>query len=662
MKTAKIQKPKDGPITTEELMEFQRTVKELNKDQKVRLLKKQAEPGPISFDEPYEETVYLTPFYLGQMVADTLRFLNVSYLTYRKSHDGDMDMRSDKFTKAYLYGLEKLELGAELPDEYVRANKGPQRVLPDKAVLFSYGVMTNPQNREELGEEEDRYRLTYYLTNGYNATYDCSPDIVSEIIRPFNNAYWFASKEGVSYFKWPNAENEGIFRSVIRTNVKRDYFVLFIKAIYQSYTGISPVIAQELCCRAHIESDQSARELSEEEQLHLCRIFLELMEDVKEGNFSPNIIYDAQDTPVEYASVPLSMYADLNPKKYDSVSEVLETYYARKNDVTRIRQKSADLRHLVNTMLEREAKKLDLQSRQLKDTEKRDKFRLYGELLHTWSYEIEPGAASALLPNYYDNDKKVKITLDPNKSASENAQRYYEKYEKLKRTYDALSELIHQTKADVDQLESVKTFLEQAQSEADLNQIREELAESGYIRKHETQKKKGASRPEKSRPWHYQTEDGYDIYVGKNNLQNDELTFRFANASDWWFHSKKAPGSHVIARRKDGQELPDHIFELAAGAAAYYSSARDADKVEIDYCRQGRDRLCTAPRGEEAKWLQARICRVLHELFDDGAPGHLKAVTCPLNIFKNANGIVYGFPYTIPLHPQLLLRFTLPRY
>ena len=235
-KTAKIQKPKDGPITTEELMEFQRTVKELNKDQKVRLLKKQAEPGPISFDEPYEETVYLSPFYPGQMVADTLRFLNVSYLTYRKSHDGDMDMRSDKFTKAYLYGLEKLELGAELPDEYVRANKGPQRVLPDKAVLFSYGVMTNPQNREELGDEEDRYRLTYYLTNGYNTTYDCSPDIVSEIIRPFNNAYWFASKEGVSYFKWPNAENEGIFRSVIRTNVKRDYFVLFIKAIYQSYS------------------------------------------------------------------------------------------------------------------------------------------------------------------------------------------------------------------------------------------------------------------------------------------------------------------------------------------------------------------------------------------------------------------------------------------
>lgn len=358
------------------------------------------------------------------------------------------------------------------------------------------------------------------------------------------------------------------------------------KAIYMSFTGISPVIAQELCCRAGLDSDQSAKEFSADEQLHLCRIFLQLMEDVREESFGPNIIYDADGVPVEFASVPLTLYRELNAEKYDTVSEVLETYYARKNDVTRIRQKSADLRHLVNTMLERESKKLDLQSRQLKDTEKRDQFRLYGELLHTWQYQIEPGASSAVVPNYYDNDKEVKITLDPNKTASENAQRYYEKYEKLKRTYDALSELISQTRADVEQLESIKIFLDQAVSEADLNQIREELAQSGYIHRQTAQKKKGASRPEKSRPWHYRTEDGYDIYVGKNNLQNDELTFRIANASDWWFHSKKAPGSHVIARRKDGQELPDHVFELAASAAAWYSSLRDADKVEIDYVQR----------------------------------------------------------------------------
>ena len=358
------------------------------------------------------------------------------------------------------------------------------------------------------------------------------------------------------------------------------------KAIYMSFTGISPVIAQEVCCRANLDSDMSAKEIPEDGQLHLARIFLQLMEDVREGIFSPNIIYDAQDIPVEFSSVPLTMYQDMAARQFDSISEVLETYYAQKNASSRIRQKSADLRHLVNTMLERESKKLDLQERQLKDTGKRDKFRLYGELLNTWGYNVPSGASSVTLPNYYDNDTEVKITLDPNKTASENAQRYYEKYEKLKRTFEALSELTEQTRSEVEQLKSIQTFLDQAQSEADLNQIREELVTSGYLKKHDTQKKKGASRPERSRPWHYRTQDGYDIYVGKNNLQNDELTFKSANASDWWFHSKKAPGSHVIARRKDGQDLPDHVFELAASAAAYYSSARDADKVEIDYVQR----------------------------------------------------------------------------
>ena len=379
----------------------------------------------------------------------------------------------------------------------------------------------------------------------------------------------------------PVAADREAFLSAVFTKPQPLY-----KAVYLSFTGISPVIAQELCCRADLESEQSAKEIPGDEQLHLSRIFLQLMEDVREGAFEPNIIYDAEKIPVEFSAVPLTMYRDLTAKRFETISEVLETYYAQKNAATLIRQKSADLRHLVNTMLERESKKLDLQTRQLKDTQKRDQFRLYGELLHTWGSMVPAGASSVSVPNYYDDDKEVRIGLDPNKSVSENAQRYYEKYEKQKRTYEALSELIGETRSQVEQLESIRTFLEQAQNEADLNQIREELTLSGYLKRHDTQKKKGASRPERSRPWHYLTQDGYDLYVGKNNLQNDELTFKLANASDWWFHSKKAPGSHVIARRKDGQDLPDHVFELAAGAAAYYSSARNADKVEIDYVQR----------------------------------------------------------------------------
>lgn len=382
------------------------------------------------------------------------------------------------------------------------------------------------------------------------------------------------------------------------------------KALYSTYTGLSPVIAEELCFRASIESDQSAREIPEGAQLHLYRIFDEMMNDVKEGRFSPCIIYEklpgsasagdpenfdeAGAVPREFASVPLRMYADLPCRSFSSISELLETYYAEKNAATRIRQKSADLRHVVSTILEREAKKLDLQQRQMKDTEKKDKYRIYGELLHTYGYSVQPGEKSVTVQNYYDENKELKIPLDPQKSASENAQKYFDRYNKLKRTSEALTDLIGQTRAAVDQLESIRTFLDQAQSEADLAQIRQELVQSDYIRakgkdslkQGKGSGRKGASRTAPSKPYHYRTADGYDIYVGKNNLQNDELTFKFANANDWWFHAKKIPGSHVVVRLRGESDMPDSVFEAAASLAAYYSKNRASDKVEVDYVRR----------------------------------------------------------------------------
>ena len=197
------------------------------------------------------------------------------------------------------------------------------------------------------------------------------------------------------------------------------------KALYTSYTGISPVIAEELCFRASIESDQSAREIPESAKLHLLRIFSELMEDIEAGSFKPNILYDESGIPVEFASVPLTMYSDYRCVGYPSVSALLENYYAQRNAANRIRQKSADLRHIVNTILERESRKLDLQHRQLKDTEKREKFRIYGELLHTYGYSAKPGDRFIMVPNYYDDNKEIRIPLDENKSASENAKRFF---------------------------------------------------------------------------------------------------------------------------------------------------------------------------------------------------------------------------------------------
>lgn len=349
------------------------------------------------------------------------------------------------------------------------------------------------------------------------------------------------------------------------------------KSLYMSFTGISPVIAHEICHRANVDADKPSQALEASEQERLRQAFDAMMRSVREGCFSPQIVYE-NGTPKEYSALPLTSYPDSQRKAYDSVSALLHDYYAEKDTVTRIRQKSADLRHIVQTALERNVKKYDLQLRQIADTEKRDTYKIYGELLNTYGYNVTPGSKTMEAVNYYTGES-VTVPLDPQLSPSENAKKYFEKYGKLKRTYEALSELTKQVKSEIDHLESVSASLDIALKEEDLVQIREELIESGYIRR------KGGAKKIKitSKPFHYVSSDGYDIYVGKNNYQNDELTFRFANGGDWWFHAKGMPGSHVIVKVDKEGEVPDRTFEEAGKLAAFYSKAKGQQKIEIDY-------------------------------------------------------------------------------
>ena len=351
------------------------------------------------------------------------------------------------------------------------------------------------------------------------------------------------------------------------------------KALYTSLTGISPLIAEELCHRSSLESAQSANSFSENEMIHLYRQFTLMMDSVKDGDFTPNIVSE-DGVPLDFSVLSLTQYADMETTDYDTVSHVLESYYAMKNTITRIRQKSVDLRRIVQTALDRNIKKYDLQLKQLKDTDKRDKYRIYGELINTYGYGLAEGAKKLECLNYYTNENII-IPLDEHKTALENAQKYFDKYNKLKRTYEALVELINETKDEIEHLESISTSLDIALSEEDLVQIKEELTEYGYIKRHYTGKKVKIT----SKPFHYISSDGYDMYVGKNNFQNEDLTFKVATGNDWWFHSKGCPGSHVIVKANN-EELPDATFEEAARLAAYYSKNRGADKIEIDYIQK----------------------------------------------------------------------------
>ena len=356
------------------------------------------------------------------------------------------------------------------------------------------------------------------------------------------------------------------------------------KAVYMSFNGISPLMANEFIYRAGLDGDIPAAEQDFAGVAKLADVFTGCMGDVRNGRFNACEVYK-DGTPYEYAAFWLTSFEGLSGIKLcgaDSPSALLESFYMEKNLAERIRQRSAALRHSVTTIRERIVKKYELQLSQLSDTEKRDTFKLYGELLCAYAHEIKVPGKSVTVTDY-NTGEDVTIPMDDELSTIDNSKVYFDKYRKMKRTYDALTEYIEKTKEDLDHIGSVALELDMATCEEDLLVIRRELEEAGYVKPaHTSGKDRKKPKKEESRPIHYVTPDGFHIYVGKNNYQNDELTFKFANGNDWWFHLKGAPGSHVILKT-EGREVSDSAMEQAAAVAAYYSSGRESLKAEVDY-------------------------------------------------------------------------------
>ncbi len=366
------------------------------------------------------------------------------------------------------------------------------------------------------------------------------------------------------------------------------------KLLFMTFEGISPLIAAEICERASLSTECSFFALNEIEKKHLYRTFSNLMEEVKNHEFTPNIIYK-NGVPMDFASLRLQSCkggGDLEVTAFDSISDLLAEFYTAKDAVVRIRQKSADLRKIVATALERVSRKYDLQQKQIGDSEKKEKFKVYGDLIHTYGYSLAGGEDKLVCENYYDDNKTITILLDRNMNAADNAKRYYEKYAKQKRTFEALSEEIKKTEFDLELLQSISMSLDLATDEDDLTLIKNELTSYGYMKRKAGVKDN--SRKLIQKPLHFRSTDGFDIFVGKNNLQNDYITFKLAKGEDWWFHAKGMPGSHVIVK-SDKRELTDRTFEEAAALAAYFSKGNAAPKVEVDYIQ--RANLKKVPSG-----------------------------------------------------------------
>lgn len=351
----------------------------------------------------------------------------------------------------------------------------------------------------------------------------------------------------------------------------------------KAFIGFSKITGIELAHRAGLDGDMPLSSLNESEKDRLKDEFFSLIKNLDRDTYDPTVYYEEKTgKPVDYSAFDLSCYSDLSKSSYESVSTLLEEYYSKKLIYTNSKQRSSELHKVVSNLIERKAKTLSIQKSQLKDTEKMDKFKLYGELLQAYSHSLTLSSNKVSLLNYYDNTE-ISVSVDPSKTPMENSNQYFDKYQKLKRTKAALDIQMKETSDALSHLSSILTSIELSETEADLIPIRQELYDYGYLKKHPGKGKN--KKQEKSKPLHFITDDGFHIYVGKNNYQNDELTFKVASKEDWWFHSKIIPGSHVIVKT-EGKELPDHVYTDAASLAAYYSSGRDSDKLEIDYLQR----------------------------------------------------------------------------
>ncbi|MBE5066891.1 NFACT family protein [Ligilactobacillus salivarius] len=267
-----------------------------------------------------------------------------------------------------------------------------------------------------------------------------------------------------------------------------------------------------------------------------------------------------------------------NDKKFTTLSEMLDVFYHTKANRDRVQQQGGQLLHVIRKNLQRNKKKLKKLSNELKATENADEYRIKGEVLTTYLYQIKRGMTKITLPNFYDNNKEITISLSNQLSPSQNAQKYFKKYQKLKNAVTFVNEQIELTQKEVAYLEEIQTQIELA-TPADLDDIKTELQQEGYIKKKQ-QKSKRSSRVKINKPESFVASDGTEILVGKNNLQNEKLTLHTAKKTDIWLHAKNIPGSHVIIKSNNPSD--ETLFE-AAMLAAYFSKFRSSANVPIDY-------------------------------------------------------------------------------
>lgn len=359
------------------------------------------------------------------------------------------------------------------------------------------------------------------------------------------------------------------------------------KGIYSKFLGISPIISKEICYRANVNEKTAISDLSNSELNSLYNEFNNLFKDIRNNNYSPCIVVNEKvDRVVDFSCISLNLYNEFKFIIKDSMSTILEDYYKTKDIKDRIHQRASDLKKSISIKLERLYHKQEKQEEELKEAENADIYKVKGELLTAYIYMIQKGMESIEVQNFYDpNYENISISLKKNLTPSENSQRYFKKYNKLKTAKKEITSQMSINKEEIDYLENILLNIENCENLAELQDIKDELISLGYSKASGKLKSKKEIAKLTTSPHEFMSSDGVKILVGKNNKQNDHLTLRIADPDDIWMHTKNIPGSHVIIKCA-GKEVSEQTIYEGAMLAAYFSKSKMSSQVPVDYTKK----------------------------------------------------------------------------
>ena len=395
---------------------------------------------------------------------------------------------------------------------------------------------------------------------------------------------------GITYKLPPNQSKinplDNISRSSFIDSLK-SYEGPIFKGLYSKFLGISPIISKEICYRANLDENICTSNLSNSELNDLYNEFNNLFQDIKDNNYSPCIIVNEKvDKFVDFSCINLKIYNEFKFIIKDSISNILEDYYKTKDIKDRIHQRASDLKKSISIKLERLYHKQKKQEEELKEAENADIYKVKGELLTAYIYMIQKGMENIEVQNFYDpNYSNISIYLKKNLTPSENSQRYFKKYNKLKTAKKEITSQMSINKEEIEYLENILLNIENCENLDELQDIKDELISLGYSKASGKLKSKKETAKLTTSPHEFTSSDGVKILVGKNNKQNDHLTLRIADPDDIWMHTKNIPGSHVIIKCA-GKEVTEQTIYEGAMLAAYFSKSKMSSQVPVDYTKK----------------------------------------------------------------------------